>query len=87
MQQLEAQDGAKVAGVGMAFKKCGADIVVTGLSNVGSAAKSQRLGAGSIVTKVGLETLLGEIVPKKGRRAPSSMCLLITWYVLSCFAG
>ena len=77
MQKLEAQDGAKVAGVGMAFKRCGAHIVVTGLSNVGTAAKSQRLGAGSIITKVGLGTTLGEIVRKKGRRAPMMMMIFI----------
>lgn len=60
MHQLEIErDIAHVAGIGMAFKKSGDDIVVTGLSNVGSAAESQQLCKGTIVTKVnGLKSYL-----------------------------
>lgn len=52
MHKLEIENMAHVAGIGMAFKKSGDGIIVTGLSNVGSAAKSQRLCKGTIITKV-----------------------------------
>ena len=43
---------APLAGVGLAFKKRGADIHVTGLSSDGSAARSGQLYKGSIICKV-----------------------------------
>ena len=43
---------APLAGVGLAFRKKGADIHVTGLSSDGSAARSGQLYKGSIICKV-----------------------------------